>query len=124
MILTLDTVSFTGAGSNTNANKCYFYEKISFLLEQLLFPQQFPTIDGTTQVGAMPANGVNTGCISYWVREKHFISSIVIQSQLRMLYLMVQALLIGTRTVNPSQSPVTKTFLQISFPLKLTMQIL
>ncbi|MCU5672498.1 cell surface protein [Bacillus cereus] len=53
------TVSFTGTG-NTNANNVIFTDVIptgtTFVINSL-------TIDGTTQVGANPANGVNIGSI-------------------------------------------------------------
>ena len=53
------TVSFTGTG-NTNANNVIFTDVIptgtTFVLNSL-------TIDGTTQVGANPATGVNIGSI-------------------------------------------------------------
>ena len=53
------TVSFTSTG-NTNANNIIFTDAIptgtTFVLNSL-------TIDGTTQVGANPANGVNIGSI-------------------------------------------------------------
>ncbi len=64
------TVSFTGTG-NTNANNVIFTDVIptgtTFVVNSL-------TIDGTTQVGANPANGVNIDP-SQLVQQKCFISS-------------------------------------------------
>ena len=80
------------------------------------------TIDGTTQVGANPANGVNIGSIptgttknvSFQVVVNTIPPSNVVSNGSSASY---------QYTVNPSQLPVTKTFLLISFPLKLTMPI-
>ncbi|MFD7212152.1 DUF11 domain-containing protein, partial [Bacillus cereus] len=53
------TVSFTGTG-NTNANNVIFTDVIP---TGTTFVVNSVTIDGTTQVGANPANGVNIGSI-------------------------------------------------------------
>ncbi|QWH65733.1 DUF11 domain-containing protein [Bacillus wiedmannii] len=97
------TVSFTGTG-NTNANNVIFTDIIptgtTFVLNSL-------TIDGTTQVGANPANGVNVGSIptgttknvSFQVVVNTIPASNVVSNGSSASY---------QYTVNPSQSPVTK----------------
>ncbi|SCC13493.1 DUF7507 domain-containing protein [Bacillus wiedmannii] len=97
------TVSFTGTG-NTNANNVIFKDIIptgtTFVLNSL-------TIDGTTQVGANPANGVNVGSIptgttknvSFQVVVNTIPASNVVSNGSSASY---------QYTVNPSQSPVTK----------------
>ncbi|MCU5375654.1 cell surface protein [Bacillus cereus] len=97
------TVSFTGTG-NTNANNVIFTDVIpigtTFVLNSL-------TIDGTTQVGANPANGVNIGSIptgstktvSFQVVVNTIPASNVVSNGSSASY---------QYTVNPSQSPVTK----------------
>ncbi|MES5926006.1 DUF11 domain-containing protein [Bacillus cereus group sp. MG9] len=97
------TVAFTGTG-NTNANNVIFTDVIptgtTFVLNSL-------TIDGTTQVGANPANGVNIGSIatgttknvSFQVVVNTIPASNVVSNGSSASY---------QYTVNPSQSPVTK----------------
>ncbi|TFF44332.1 DUF11 domain-containing protein [Bacillus thuringiensis] len=97
------TVSFTGTG-NTNANNVIFTDVIptgtTFVINSL-------TIDGTTQVGANPANGVNIGSIptgttknvSFQVVVNTIPASNVVSNGSSASY---------QYTVNPSQSPVTK----------------
>ncbi|WP_434166568.1 DUF7507 domain-containing protein [Bacillus thuringiensis] len=97
------TVSFTGTG-NTNANNVIFTDVIptgtTFVLNSL-------TIDGTTQVGANPANGVNIGSlptgttknVSFQVVVNTIPTSNVVSNGSSASY---------QYTVNPSQSPVTK----------------
>ncbi|PGV68056.1 cell surface protein [Bacillus cereus] len=97
------TVSFTGTG-NTNANNVIFTDVIptgtTFVLNSL-------TIDGTTQVGSNPANGVNIGSIpagttkniSFQVVVNTIPASNVVSNGSSASY---------QYTVNPSQSPVTK----------------
>ncbi len=97
------TVSFTGTG-NTNANNVIFTDVIptgtTFVLNSL-------TIDGTTQVGANPTNGVNIGLIttgstknvSFQVVVNTIPASNVVSNGSSASY---------QYTVNPSQSPVTK----------------
>ncbi|PFL21912.1 cell surface protein [Bacillus cereus] len=97
------TVSFTGTG-NTNANNVIFTDVIptgtTFVLNSL-------TIDGTTQVGANPANGVNIGSIptgstknvSFQVVVNTIPASNVVSNGSSASY---------QYTVNPSQSPITK----------------
>ncbi|MEG7842413.1 DUF11 domain-containing protein [Bacillus mobilis] len=97
------TVSFTGTG-NTNANNVIFTDVIptgtTYVLNSL-------TIDGTTQVGANPANGVNIGSIptgstktvSFQVVVNTIPASNVVSNGSSASY---------QYTVNPSQSPVTK----------------
>ena len=97
------TVAFTGTG-NTNANNVIFTDAIptgtTFVLNSL-------TIDGTTQVGANPANGVNIGSIptgttknvSFQVVVNTIPPSNVVSNGSSASY---------QYTVNPSQSPVTK----------------
>ncbi|PEO63969.1 cell surface protein [Bacillus toyonensis] len=97
------TVSFTGTG-NTNANNVIFTDVIptgtTFVLNSL-------TIDGTTQVGTNPANGVNIGSIptgttknvSFQVIVNAIPASNVVSNGSSASY---------QYTVNPSQSPVTK----------------
>ncbi|PEQ08676.1 DUF7507 domain-containing protein [Bacillus toyonensis] len=97
------TVSFTGTG-NTNANNVIFTDVIptgtTFVLNSL-------TIDGTTQVGTNPANGVNIGSIptgttknvSFQVVVNAIPASNVVSNGSSASY---------QYTVNPSQSPVTK----------------
>ncbi|MCC2458541.1 DUF7507 domain-containing protein, partial [Bacillus cereus] len=97
------TVSFTGTG-NTNANNVIFTDVIptgtTFVVNSL-------TIDGTTQVGANPANGVNIGSIptgttknvSFQVVVNTIPASNVVSNGSSASY---------QYTVNPSQSPVTK----------------
>ncbi|MBJ8186439.1 DUF11 domain-containing protein [Bacillus cereus] len=97
------TVSFVGTG-NTTANNVIFTDIIptgtTFVLNSL-------TIDGTTQVGANPANGVNIGSIptgttknvSFQVVVNTIPASNVVSNGSSASY---------QYTVNPSQSPVTK----------------
>ncbi|WP_410976469.1 DUF7507 domain-containing protein [Bacillus pacificus] len=97
------TVSFTGTG-NTSANNVIFTDAIptgtTFVLNSL-------TIDGTTQVGANPANGVNIGSIptgttknvSFQVVVNTIPASNVVSNGSNASYQYI---------VNPSQSPVTK----------------
>ncbi|MDA1801059.1 DUF7507 domain-containing protein [Bacillus cereus group sp. BY6-1LC] len=97
------TVSFTSTG-NTNANNIIFTDAIptgtTFVLNSL-------TIDGTTQVGANPANGVNIGSIptgktknvSFQVVVNTIPASNVVSNGSNASYQYI---------VNPSQSPVTK----------------
>ncbi|MED3035628.1 cell surface protein [Bacillus thuringiensis] len=97
------TVSFTGTG-NTNANNVIFTDVIptgtTFVLNSL-------TIDGTTQVGANPANGVNIGSIptgttknvSFQVVVNTIPASNGVSNGSSASYQYI---------VNPSQSPVTK----------------
>ncbi|HDR6266862.1 TPA: DUF11 domain-containing protein [Bacillus cereus] len=97
------TVSFTGTG-NTNANNVIFTDIIptgtAFVLNSL-------TIDGTTQVGANPATGVNIGSIpsgtiknvAFQVVVNTIPASNVVSNGSSASY---------QYTVNPSQSPVTK----------------
>ncbi|KXY16806.1 DUF7507 domain-containing protein, partial [Bacillus cereus] len=97
------TVSFTGTG-NTNANNVIFTDVIptgtAFVLNSL-------TIDGTTQVGANPASGVNIGSIpsgtiktvAFQVVVNTIPASNVVSNGSSASY---------QYTVNPSQSPVTK----------------
>ncbi|MDK7423871.1 beta strand repeat-containing protein [Bacillus paranthracis] len=97
------TVSFTSTG-NTNANNVIFKDVIptgtTFVLNSL-------TIDGTTQVGATPANGVNIGSIptgttkniSFQVVVNTIPASNVVSNGSSASY---------QYTINPSQSPVTK----------------
>ncbi|WP_433947898.1 DUF7507 domain-containing protein [Bacillus tropicus] len=97
------TVSFTSTG-NTNANNIIFTDAIptgtTFVLNSL-------TIDGTTQVGANPANGVNIGSIptgttknvSFQVVVNTIPASNVVSNGSSASYQYI---------VNPSQSPVIK----------------
>ncbi|WP_242214212.1 DUF11 domain-containing protein [Bacillus cereus group sp. BfR-BA-01383] len=97
------TVALTCTG-NTNANNVIFTDAIptgtTFVLNSL-------TIDGTTQVGANPANGVNIGSIptgttknvSFQVVVNTIPPSNVVSNGSSASY---------QYTVNPSQSPVTK----------------
>ncbi|MDR4985345.1 cell surface protein [Bacillus cereus] len=97
------TVAFTGTG-NMNANNVIFTDVIptgtTFILNSL-------TIDGTTQVGANPANGVNIGSIptgttknvSFQVVVNTIPPSNVVSNGSSASY---------QYTVNPSQLPVTK----------------
>ncbi|MGW5980397.1 DUF7507 domain-containing protein [Bacillus mycoides] len=97
------TVAFTGTG-NTNANNVIFTDVIptgtTFVLNSL-------TIDGSTQVGANPANGVNIGSIptgttksvSFQVVVNTIPASNAVSNGSSASY---------QYTVNPSQSPVTK----------------
>ncbi|MEK4741706.1 DUF7507 domain-containing protein [Bacillus sp. FSL R9-9481] len=97
------TVAFTGTG-NTNANNVIFTDVIptgtTFVLNSL-------TIDGTTQVGANPTNGVNIGSIptgstktvSFQVVVNTIPASNVVSNGSSASY---------QYTVNPSQSPTTK----------------
>lgn len=97
------TVAFTGTG-NMNATNVIFTDVIptgtTFILNSL-------TIDGTTQVGANPANGVNIGSIptgttknvSFQVVVNTIPPSNVVSNGSSASY---------QYTVNPSQLPVTK----------------
>lgn len=97
------TVAFTGTG-NTNANNVIFTDVIptgtTFVLNSL-------TIDGSTQVGANPANGVNIGSIatgttksvSFQVVVNTIPASNVVSNGSSASY---------QYTVNPSQSPIMK----------------
>lgn len=97
------TVSFTGIG-NTNANNVIFTDVIptgtTFVLNSL-------TIDGTTQVGANPANGVNIGSISTGTTKN--VSFQVVVNTIPALNVVSNGSSASYQyTVNPSQSPVTK----------------
>ncbi len=112
------TVSFTGTG-NTNANNVIFTDVIptgtTFVLNSL-------TIDGTTQVGANPANGVNIGSIPTGTTKN--VSFQVVVSAIPASNVVSNGSSASYQyTVNPSQSPVTKIFPLILFPLKLTMRM-
>ncbi|MGW6192349.1 DUF7507 domain-containing protein [Bacillus cereus] len=97
------TVAFTGTG-NTNANNVIFTDVIptgtTFVLNSL-------TIDGSTQVGANPANGVNIGSIptgttksvSFQVVVNTIPASNAVSNGSSASY---------QYTVNPSQSPIMK----------------
>ncbi|MGH0807354.1 DUF7507 domain-containing protein [Bacillus toyonensis] len=97
------TVSFTGTG-NTNANNVIFTDVIptgtTFVLNSL-------TIDGTTQVGANPANGVNIGSIPTGTTKN--VSFQVVVSAIPASNVVPNGSSASYQyTVNPSQSPVTK----------------
>ncbi|PHG66194.1 DUF7507 domain-containing protein [Bacillus toyonensis] len=97
------TVSFTGTG-NTNANNVIFTDVIptgtTFVLNSL-------TIDGTTQVGANPANGVNIGSIPTGTTKN--VSFQVVVSAIPASNVVSNGSSASYQyTVNPSQSPVTK----------------
>ncbi|WP_002149255.1 DUF11 domain-containing protein [Bacillus cereus] len=97
------TVSFTGTG-NTNANNVIFTDVIptgtTFVLNSL-------TIDGTTQVGANPANGVNIGSIPTGTTKN--VSFQVIVNTIPPANIVSNGSSASYQyAVNPSQSPVTK----------------
>ncbi|MGG1845873.1 DUF11 domain-containing protein [Bacillus wiedmannii] len=97
------TVSFTGTG-NTNANNVIFTDIIptgtTFVLNSL-------TIDGTTQVGANPTNGVNIGSITTGSTKN--VSFQVVVNTIPALNVVSNGSSASYQyTVNPSQSPVTK----------------
>ncbi|HFO1050517.1 TPA: beta strand repeat-containing protein, partial [Bacillus paranthracis] len=97
------TVSFTGTG-NTSANNVMFTDAIptgtTFVLNSL-------TIDGTTQVGANPANGVNIGAIPTGTTKN--VSFQVVVNTIPALNVVSNGSSASYQyTVNPSQSPVTK----------------
>ncbi|MGA5741080.1 cell surface protein [Bacillus bombysepticus] len=97
------TVSFTGTG-NTNANNVIFTDVIptgtTFVLNSL-------TIDGTTQVGANPANGVNIGSIPSGT-TKNVAFQVVVNTLPASNVVSNGSSASYQYTVNPSQSPVTK----------------
>lgn len=97
------TVSFTGTG-NTNANNVIFTDVIptgtTFVLNSL-------TIDGTTQVGATPANGVNIGSIPSGT-TKNVAFQVVVNTIPASNVVSNGSSASYQYTVNPSQSPVTK----------------
>ncbi|PFT99487.1 cell surface protein [Bacillus thuringiensis] len=97
------TVSFTGTG-NTNANNVIFTDVIptgtTFVLNSL-------TIDGTTQVGANPATGVNIGSITSGT-TKNVAFQVVINTIPTSNVVSNGSSASYQYTVNPSQSPVTK----------------
>ncbi|PFI22784.1 DUF7507 domain-containing protein [Bacillus cereus] len=97
------TVAFTGTG-NTNANNVIFTDAIptgtTFVLNSL-------TIDGTTQVGANPANGVNIGSIPTGTTKN--VSFQVVVNTIPPANVVSNGSSASYQyTVNPSQSPVTK----------------
>ncbi|MED0938146.1 cell surface protein [Bacillus mobilis] len=97
------TVAFTGTG-NTNANNVIFTDAIptgtTFVLNSL-------TIDGTTQVGANPANGVNIGSIPTGTTKN--VSFQVVVNTIPPANIVSNGSSASYQyTVNPSQSPVTK----------------
>ncbi|PDY53373.1 DUF11 domain-containing protein [Bacillus toyonensis] len=97
------TVSFTGTG-NTNANNVIFTDIIptgtTFVLNSL-------TIDGTTQVGANPATGVNIGSIPSGT-TKNVAFQVVVNTIPASNVVSNGSSASYQYTVNPSQSPVTK----------------
>ncbi|MEG7923964.1 DUF11 domain-containing protein [Bacillus cereus] len=97
------TVSFTGTG-NTNANNVIFTDVIptgtTFVLNSL-------TIDGTIQVGANPANGVNIGSIPSGT-TKNVAFQVVVNTIPAANVVSNGSSASYQYTVNPSQSPVTK----------------
>ncbi|MGW5964747.1 beta strand repeat-containing protein, partial [Bacillus altitudinis] len=97
------TVSFTGTG-NTNANNVIFTDVIptgtTFVLNSL-------TIDGTTQVGANPASGVNIGSIPSGT-TKNVSFQVVVNTIPASNVVFNGSSASYQYTVNPSQSPVTK----------------
>ncbi|MCD1203075.1 DUF11 domain-containing protein [Bacillus cereus] len=97
------TVSFTGTG-NTNANNVIFTDVIptgtTFVLNSL-------TIDGTTQVGANPATGVNIGSITSGT-TKNVAFQVVVNTIPTSNVVSNGSSASYQYTVNPSQSPVTK----------------
>ncbi len=97
------TVSFTSTG-NTSANNVIFKDVIptgtTFVLNSL-------TIDGTTQGGANPANGVNIGSISTGTTKN--VSFQVVVNTIPALNVVSNGSNASYQyTINPSQSPVTK----------------
>ncbi|QWU44445.1 DUF11 domain-containing protein [Bacillus sp. NP247] len=97
------TVAFTGTG-NTNANNVIFTDAIptgtTFVLNSL-------TIDGTTQVGANPANSVNIGSIATGTTKN--VSFQVVVNTIPVSNVVSNGSSASYQyTVNPSQSPVTK----------------
>ncbi|EJP95938.1 DUF7507 domain-containing protein [Bacillus cereus] len=97
------TVAFTGTG-NTNANNVIFTDAIptgtTFVLNSL-------TIDGTTQVGANPANGVNIGSIPTGTTKN--VSFQVVVNTIPPANIVSNGSSASYQyTVNPSQSPVMK----------------
>ncbi|MFJ7447370.1 cell surface protein [Bacillus thuringiensis] len=97
------TVSFTGTG-NTNANNVIFTDVIptgtTFVLNSL-------TIDGTTQVGANPANGVNIGSIPSGT-TKNVTFQVVVNTIPASNVVSNGSSASYQYTVNPIQSPVIK----------------
>ncbi|MEC5304941.1 cell surface protein [Bacillus thuringiensis] len=97
------TVSFTGTG-NTNANNVIFTDIIptgtTFVLNSL-------TIDGTTQVGANPATGVNIGSIPSGT-IKNVVFQVVVNTIPASNVVSNGSSASYQYTVNPSQPPVTK----------------
>ena len=97
------TVSFTGTG-NTNANNVIFKDVIptgtTFVLNSL-------TIDGTTQVGANPATGVNIGSIPTGT-TKNVSFQVVVNTIPASNTVSNGSSASYQYTVNPSQPPVTK----------------
>ncbi|MEK5042391.1 DUF11 domain-containing protein [Bacillus sp. FSL L8-0637] len=97
------TVSFTGTG-NTNANNVIFTDIIptgtTFVLNSL-------TIDGTTQVGANPANGVNIGSIPTGT-TKNVSFQVVVNTIPASNTVSNGSSASYQYTVNPSQSPIIK----------------
>ncbi|MDM5238459.1 DUF11 domain-containing protein [Bacillus cereus] len=97
------TVAFTGTG-NTNANNVIFTDAIptgtTFVLNSL-------TIDGTTQVGANPSNGVNIGSIPTGTTKN--VSFQVVVNTIPPANVVSNGSSASYQyTVNPSQSPVAK----------------
>ncbi|ASZ16667.1 cell surface protein [Bacillus cereus] len=97
------TVAFTGTG-NTNANNVIFTDVIptgtTFVLNSL-------TIDGTTQVGANPATGVNIGSIPSGT-TKNVTFQVVVNTIPASNVVSNGSSASYQYTVNPSQSPVMK----------------
>ncbi|MGN7193181.1 DUF7507 domain-containing protein [Bacillus mycoides] len=97
------TVAFTGTG-NTNANNVIFTDVIptgtTFVLNSL-------TIDGSTQVGANPANGVNIGSILTGTTKS--VSFQVVVNTIPVSNAVSNGSSASYQyTVNPSQSPIMK----------------
>ncbi|MGQ7045975.1 DUF7507 domain-containing protein, partial [Bacillus cereus group sp. Bce003] len=97
------TVSFTGTG-NTNANNVIFTDVIP---TGTTFVVNSVTIDGTTQVGANPANGVNIGSIPTGT-TKNVSFQVVVNTIPASNVVFNGSSASYQYTVNPSQSPVTK----------------
>ncbi|MDX5823678.1 cell surface protein, partial [Bacillus cereus group sp. BfR-BA-01363] len=97
------TVSFTGTG-NTNANNVMFTDVIP---TGTTFVVNSVTIDGTTQVGANPANGVNIGSIPTGT-TKNVSFQVVVNTIPASNVVFNGSSASYQYTVNPSQSPVTK----------------
>ncbi|RAN71252.1 DUF11 domain-containing protein [Bacillus sp. SRB_331] len=97
------TVAFTGTG-NTNANNVIFTDVIptgtTFVLNSL-------TIDGSTQVGANPANGVNIGSILTGTTKS--VSFQVVVNTIPVSNAVSNGSSASYQyTVNPSQLPIMK----------------